>query len=338
MVPGLPTVPFFLLSGFTGFVSLYILQARNVKDELSMDTSQETAKDAMKKPENLLGTLSLDPISLKTGRNLVPLIDPNRNGPLLERITLVRYHIGQDLGFVIPGVRVMDDLGLEANQYLVEIRGTRVATGEAIPGHLYVHRSSSELARLGVDSVEAIDPILGDSGSWVSEDQAPVLQENSIPFSNVTDFVSDHFAEAIKQHADEIMIRQNVQSLLELVKNTNAAIVRELVPDMRYKVRINNNEGKAAKSKGCDKYIDTSNTVTDAPIFKTINISSAHDGTGNSMIEIIMRKTKANITSESENSFWIFLNILIHFIILYDYRSNHCFFLLFFIFYVKHKR
>tara|TARA_A100001015_G_scaffold22087_1_gene25046 strand:+ start:8573 stop:10657 length:2085 start_codon:yes stop_codon:yes gene_type:complete len=232
LVPGLPTVPFFILSGFTGFVSFYILQAKSVKDELAMDSSQDTAKDAMKKPENLLGTLSLDPISLKTGRNLVPLIDPNRNGPLLERITLVRYHIGQDLGFVIPGVRVMDDLGLEANQYLVEIRGTRVATGEAIPGHLYVHRSSSELSRLGIDAVDAVDPILNDSGCWVSEDQAPILQENSIPFSNVTDFVSDHFAEAIKQHADEIMIRQNVQSLLELVKNSNAAIVRELVPDM----------------------------------------------------------------------------------------------------------
>ncbi|RAP31222.1 EscV/YscV/HrcV family type III secretion system export apparatus protein [Candidatus Marinamargulisbacteria bacterium SCGC AG-414-C22] len=232
MVPGLPTVPFISLAIFTGVMSFYILKSRSQASDMSLDSSQESAKDAMKKPENLLGTLSLDPISLKSGRNLVPLIDPNQNGPLLERITLVRYHIGQELGFVIPGVRVMDDLSLEANQYLVDIRGTRVATGEALPGHVYVHRPTTELSRLGLDSIEAQDPILNDAGSWVSEDQVPVLQENSIPFSNVTDFISDHFSESIKQHADEIMIRQNVQSLLELVKNTNAAIVRELVPDM----------------------------------------------------------------------------------------------------------
>ena len=103
----------------------------------------EDGGDGTKKPENLLGTLSLDPISLKCGRNLVPLIDPSQNGPLLERITLVRYHIGQELGFVIPGVRVMDDLSLPPNQYQVEIRGTKIAIGEALPGHFFVIESPS---------------------------------------------------------------------------------------------------------------------------------------------------------------------------------------------------
>ncbi len=232
IVPGMPTVPFLGLAGGIGFMSVLILKKKEQDEEMAMDTTQESAKDAMKKPENLLNTLSLDPISLKTGRNLVPLIDPSQNGPLLERITLVRYHIGQDLGFVIPGVRVMDDLGLPPNDYEIDIRGTKIAKGEAIQAHLFVPRAAAELKRKGIDGIEALDPTNGLPGCWVSEDNIELLQENVLPSLTVTDFVANHFSEAIKQHSDEIMTRQNVQSLMELVKNSNAAIVRELVPDM----------------------------------------------------------------------------------------------------------
>lgn len=232
LVPGLPTGTFMLMSGLTGLASFLIMKKQEVDSDMASESSQESAKDAMKKPENLLGTLGLDPISLKTGRNLVPLIDPSQNGPLLERITLVRYHIGQELGFVIPGVRVMDDLSIPPNQYEVEIRGTRVAVGEALPGHYFVRASISELKRKAIVGVEAIDPVTSQPASWVSEDQIDKLQENVIAAQNVTDFVAEHFSESIKHHSDEIMTRQNVQSLIELVKNTNAAIVRELIPDM----------------------------------------------------------------------------------------------------------
>ena len=232
IVPGLPTMPFLFLSALSGGLAAYIVNLKEVEDELALDSSQESSKDALKKPENLLNTLSLDPISLKTGRNLVPLIDPNSNGPLLERVTLVRYHIGQELGFVIPGVRVMDELSLPPNQYLVEIRGSRVAVGEALLGHVFVSRPVTDLVQVGLDVVDAIDPVSNQPGAWISDDQMGILQDNAIPFSTVTDFIADHFSEAIKNHSDEIMTRQNVQSLIELVKNSNAAIVRELVPDM----------------------------------------------------------------------------------------------------------
>lgn len=231
-VPGLPHVPFWIMSVATGIFSLIVIRRQQLTEEMSAESGQEAAKDAMKKPENLLNTLSLDPISLKTGRNLVPLIDPTHNGPLLERITLVRYHIGQELGFVIPGVRVMDDLALAPNHYEIDIRGTRIASGEALPEHFFVPRHISELRRNGLNGIEAYDPVSGASGTWISEDQIEKIQEIGVPAQNVTDFIANHFSEAIKQHSDEIMTRQNVQSLIELVKNTNAAIVRELIPDM----------------------------------------------------------------------------------------------------------
>jgi flagellar biosynthesis protein FlhA len=232
LIPGFPTIPFFTLSAGSGILAFAIIRARSRGEELGGESADDATKDSMKKPENLLGTLSLDPISLKTGRNLVPLIDPSQNGPLLERITLVRYHIGQELGFVIPGVRVMDDLSLPPNQYQVEIRGTKIALGEALPGHFFVVESPNNLKRQGIDAIDAIDPITNQPASWVSEDQIDQLQESGIPFQNLTDYIAQHFSEVVKQHSDEIMTRQNAQSLLDLVKNTNAAIVRELVPDL----------------------------------------------------------------------------------------------------------
>lgn len=232
IVPGLPGIPFSIMSMITGGVAFYIFRMKRVSQEIAAESQQESSKSAMKKPENLLSTLNLDPITLKTGRNLVPLIDPSQNGPLLERITLVRYHIGQELGFVIPGVRVMDDLSLPPNQYQVDIRGTRVAIGEALPGHFFVVKPISELKRKGITGIETTDPISQQPAAWISEEQIDLLQEHAIPAQNITDYIASHFSEVIKLHADEIMTRQNVQSLLELVKNTNAAIVRELVPDM----------------------------------------------------------------------------------------------------------
>lgn len=231
LIPGFPMTPFFILGAGAGTVAISIIRARAKEEEMGMEPSGE-GESSLKKPENLLGTLSLDPISLKCGRNLVPLIDPSQNGPLLERITLVRYHIGQELGFVIPGVRVMDDLSLPPNQYQIEIRGTKIALGEALPGHFFVIDPPSSLQRQGIDAIEARDPITNQTASWVLEDRIDMLQESNILFQNLTDYISHHFSEIIKQHSDEIMTRQNVQSLLDLVKNTNAAIVRELVPDL----------------------------------------------------------------------------------------------------------
>ncbi|MDR1453951.1 MAG: flagellar biosynthesis protein FlhA [Candidatus Margulisbacteria bacterium] len=237
VVPGLPTVPFLVLSGLLGIVAFSIMRSK-AKAEMAelgraLGTSgEDAAKEAMKKPESLLSTLTLDPIALKTGRNLVPLIDPSQDGPLLERITLIRYHIGQELGFVIPGVRVMDDLSLPPNEYVVEIRGTKISNGVALVNYHYVPMSMQELSAKNITAEETVDPVTKLPGAWVVDDFLPQLQEAGITVLSPVDYIANHFTEVVKQHADEIMTRQNVQSLLELVKNTNAAIVRELVPDM----------------------------------------------------------------------------------------------------------
>ncbi|MDD5457201.1 MAG: flagellar biosynthesis protein FlhA [Candidatus Margulisbacteria bacterium] len=232
LVPGLPTVPFMILAVAAMLAGYSLTKAASVKEETVSAQEEQAAKEAMKKPENLLGTLALDPIALKTGRNLVPLIDPSQNGPLLERITLVRYQIGQDLGFVIPGVRVMDDLSLPPNQYRIDIRGTKVGLGEGYTNAYYVKTTLATLREKGLDGEEVTDPVDGSRACWVNAEFGDRLQQLGLPVKTIVDYISEHFSEVIKRYADEIMTRQNVQALLELVKNSNAAIVRELVPDM----------------------------------------------------------------------------------------------------------
>ncbi|MFA4858142.1 MAG: flagellar biosynthesis protein FlhA [Candidatus Margulisiibacteriota bacterium] len=232
VVPGLPTVPFLLLSVIAGILALVLVQNQARRDESSMVSEDVTAKDILKKPESILGTLGLDPLSLKTGRNLIPLIDPAQKGALLERITLIRYHIGQDLGFVIPGVRVMDDLSLPPNQYTIDIRGTKVSSGEAYINHHRVTMRYAKLKQKNITGIEAKDPLSNEAVTWVPDEELPALQKLDLAAENPVDVISNHFTEIVKRYADEIMTRQNVQSLIELVKNTNAAIVRELIPDL----------------------------------------------------------------------------------------------------------
>jgi len=232
IVPGIPTVPFLALAFLSGILALVLMRAQTAKEEAKVVTEEVSAKEVLKKPESILGTLGLDPLSLKAGRNLIPLIDPAQKGPLLERITLIRYNIGQELGFVIPGVRVMDDLSLPPDQYVVEIRGTRVSQGEVRLGHHRVDLPLAQLKAKKIPGVELRDPLTNDPVTWVPDDYLPELQKLGIVAKPPVDVISDHFTEIIKRFADEIMTRQNVQSLIELVKNTNAAIVRELIPDL----------------------------------------------------------------------------------------------------------
>jgi flagellar biosynthesis protein FlhA len=232
VIPGLPTIPFLSLSVGAAILTLVLLQTKEKKEDMKTVTEEVSAKDLLKKPESILGTLGLDPLSLKAGRNLIPLIDPAQKGPLLEKITLIRYRIGQELGFVIPGVRVMDDLSLPPNQYVLEIRGSKVATGEALIGHRCVHMSAAELREKNITGVELKDALTGDPVVWVPEDMAGELTRQNIESEETVEVMAKHFTEIIKRFADEIMTRQNIQSLIELVKNTNAAIVRELIPDM----------------------------------------------------------------------------------------------------------
>lgn len=232
LVPGLPTVPFLILAFLSGVLAITLMRAQTSKEEGKVITEETASKELLKKPESILGTLGLDPLSLKAGRNLIPLIDPAQKGPLLERITLIRYNIGQHLGFVIPGVRVMDDLSLPPNQYIIEIRGTRVSVGEIIMGNHRVDLPLVQIKAKKLTGTEAKNPISGDLVTWVPDEFLPQLQKLGITAKPPVDVIAEHFTEIIKRYADEIMTRQNVQSLIELVKNTNAAIVRELIPDM----------------------------------------------------------------------------------------------------------
>jgi flagellar biosynthesis protein FlhA len=126
----------------------------------------------------------------------------------------------------------MDDLSLPPDQYIIEIRGTKVSVGEVKMGHHLVELPIAQVKTKKITGIEAKHPLTGDRVTWVPDESLPELQKLEITAKPPVDVISEHFSEIIKRYADEIMTRQNVQSLIELVKNINAAIVRELIPDL----------------------------------------------------------------------------------------------------------
>ena len=126
----------------------------------------------------------------------------------------------------------MDDLSLPPNQYVIEIRGTKIATAEVLINYLKTDMTLDELKEKKIPAEEGKDPITGKPITWVPVSEQEKLTEAGISFLEAVDVISEHLNETVKRFADEIITRQNVQSLIELVKNTNAAIVRELIPDM----------------------------------------------------------------------------------------------------------
>ncbi|MFH1683863.1 MAG: flagellar biosynthesis protein FlhA, partial [Candidatus Margulisiibacteriota bacterium] len=177
LIPGIPTVPFLILASLSGVLAITLMRAQNMKDEAGMVTEEVSAKDVLKKPESILGTLGLDPLSLKAGRNLIPMIDPAQKGALLERITLIRYNIGQELGFVIPGVRVMDDLSLPPDQYTIDIRGSKVSSGEIKMGHHLVELPIAQAKAKKLKGIEGKEPATNDPITWVPDEMLPQLQK-----------------------------------------------------------------------------------------------------------------------------------------------------------------
>ncbi len=156
-------------------------------------------------------------VILKTGLNLVPLIDPAQKGPVLKNIQLIRAMFQQESGYDIGGVRVMDDLELEDNQYKIEIAGKELALNQAYIKANFVNKSVPELNNIDIEAFEGINPVNRKKAAWVSENQVEKLIMQGIPFLNTSDYISTHLSYLVKQYVrntkefqDQFWVKYNI--------------------------------------------------------------------------------------------------------------------------------
>jgi flagellar biosynthesis protein FlhA len=193
-------------------------------------TTTKGAPGAAKPAESVVPVLSYDPMELEIGFGLIPLVDVNQGGDLLERITLVRRHSARDLGIIVPPIRVRDNLQLRPNAYVVKIYGLEVAQAEVMVSRLLAMNPGTATAPL--DGIATTEPAFGLPALWITETSRGEAEMSGYTVIDPTSVIATHLTEIIKSHAPELLGRQEASALLDNVKSHYPVVVEELVPGL----------------------------------------------------------------------------------------------------------
>lgn len=230
LLPGLPKIPFLLLALGSGVLAYVQRGAIEKKDKAKEEVEQKTKEELPRTSEDIAQLIEVDPIELEIGYGLIPLVDGQSGGDLLHRITQMRINLAQEKGFVVPPIRVRDNLQLRPNQYRIKIRGAEVAEGEIMPHHYLAIGAQGEEA--SIEGVPTREPAFNLPAYWVNEVQKENAELAGFTLVDAESVLVTHLSEIVKSHTHELITRQDVQLLLEQVKRNNQAVVEELVPNL----------------------------------------------------------------------------------------------------------
>jgi len=246
IVPGLPTMPFLVLSVVVGLVS-YSIHKHGMPDLVPQTGTSMNGVSAPGKPgENKTATagaataadakaaekietlLTLDTMQIELGFGLVPMADGKKGGDLLERVTGVRRQFASDMGLLIPPIRLRDNLQLGNNEYRFVLKGNPIAQGQLMPQHwLAMNATNSKAVLKGIPTVE---PVFQLPATWVTEVERKNAEIAGFTVVDSPSVLITHLSETVRRHCHEILTRQDVQVLLDNLKLTHPAVVNELIP------------------------------------------------------------------------------------------------------------
>ena len=225
----MPVPPFLILGIILGAAGFMLDKKAKTQDVAVVSKGQEKKKEATKKPENVVTLMQVDPISLEVGRGLLSLVDPNQGAKLLERVTSIRRHIALELGIVVPGVRFRDNLQLKPNGYVIKIKEMEVASGDVVVNQFLAIGPEEKLKNLR--GTKTVDPTYGMPGVWISPEQRGDAERLGCMIFDPVSVIATQMTEVIRTYGGDLIGRQEVQALIDTVKKTHPAVVKELVPD-----------------------------------------------------------------------------------------------------------
>lgn len=192
--------------------------------------TEEQKVEEIRKPENVISLLQVDPIELEFGYGIIPLADVNQGGDLLDRVVMIRRQLALELGMIVPVIRLRDNIQLNPNQYVIKIKGVEVSQGEMLMDHFMAMNPGT--AEDEIDGIPTTEPAFGLPAIWISEAQRDRAEMLGYTVVDPPSVIATHMTEIIKCHAHELLGRQDVQTLLDNVKTSYPAIVDELVPKL----------------------------------------------------------------------------------------------------------
>jgi len=228
IIPGLPFFPFMALAGTLGYMGISLDRASKQKEEEVELLEREREIDEMRKPENIYSLLQVDPIEVEFGYNIIPLADTNQGGDLLDRVVMIRRQCALDLGLVVPMIRLRDNIQLNPNEYLIKIKGVEAARGELRTDSFLVMNPTG--GPIEIEGIETREPAFGLQARWISSDKKEQAELKGYTIVDASSVLATHLTEIIKRYAHELLGRQEVNNLLDNLKNLYPALVDEVVP------------------------------------------------------------------------------------------------------------
>ena len=221
---------------FVGLGLVFIIVGRNIAGtietaqiEKEVDT-EEAAAEEIRQPENVNSLLQVDPIELEFGYGIIPLADVSQGGDLLDRVVMIRRQIAIELGTVVPIIRLRDNIQLNPNQYIIKIKGIQVSEGEILFDH-YMAMNPGYVEE-EITGIPTFEPSFHLPAIWITESQRERAESLGYTVVDPPSIIATHLTEIIRQYIAELLTRQDVQGLINNLKETNPSLVEELVPKL----------------------------------------------------------------------------------------------------------
>ena len=221
---------------FLPFGIAFLIAARNMDTSLGMeaieeevDMAEEQAEE-IRRPENVVSLLQVDPIELEFGYGISPLADVNQGGDLLDRVVMIRRQIALELGTVVPIIRLRDNIQLNPNQYIIKIKGIQVTEGEILFDHYMAMNPG--FVEEEISGIPTFEPSFHLPALWITESQRERAESLGYTVVDPPSIIATHLTEVIRLHIDELLSRQDVQNLVNNIKETNPTLVDELIPKL----------------------------------------------------------------------------------------------------------
>jgi flagellar biosynthesis protein FlhA len=228
LVPGLPTLPFLFLGGLTAMVGY--ASRKRIRDEAEATRRQKKTDDTVRSPERTEDFLKLDILEVEIGYALIPLVDIAQGGDLLERITTIRKQMAQDMGVILPSIRIRDNVQLKPGRYVIKLKGNQIASGEIIMNRLLAIGSSATGDEPA--GFPTVDPAFGMPAWWVQATDRDRVELMGYAVVEPPAVLATHLSEVIKSNYAELLTRQDVRHLLDNLKQEFPAVVEAVVPEL----------------------------------------------------------------------------------------------------------
>ena len=238
LIPGFPKIQLIVLGGMLLGLGIMLMrsqrslaaEADGVAQEMAENREALSEMEYYKDIDNVYKLLNVEPIEMEFGYSLIPLADESAGGTLIERVVIFRKQFAMDMGMVFPSVRMTDNQHINPNQYVIKIKGEVVAQAEILMDH-YLALDSGNVTK-EVDGIDTVEPAFNIPAKWISEQNKLRAEIAGYTLIDPTSVIITHLSEIIKNYAQELLSRQDVKTMLEKLKQTNPAIVDDIVPNV----------------------------------------------------------------------------------------------------------